>query len=90
MSRAGMFLAGALLRIDPGLITDLVGFTLLGAAFLPSEVPARDGYGAAGDPRLISRAALAVLTLITAAMHRRRRPRRGRGHDRLRVLRLYR
>jgi TRAP transporter 4TM/12TM fusion protein len=30
----GLFLAGALLLIDPGLITDLVGFGLLGAALL--------------------------------------------------------
>jgi TRAP transporter 4TM/12TM fusion protein len=30
----GMFLAGALLLIDPGLITDLIGFGLLGAAIL--------------------------------------------------------
>jgi TRAP-type uncharacterized transport system fused permease subunit len=30
----GMVLAGALLLIDPGLITDLVGFGLLGAAIL--------------------------------------------------------
>ena len=30
----GMFLAGALLLIDPGLITDLAGFGLLGAALL--------------------------------------------------------
>ena len=30
----GMFLAGALLLIDPGLVTDLVGFGLLGAALL--------------------------------------------------------
>ncbi len=30
----GMFLAGALLLIDPGLITDLIGFGLLGAGLL--------------------------------------------------------